>query len=112
VSTRADDAAQAMAPLTFEMAARDAQNEIRKVIEAMPRAKIVRDEPGYLHAEFTSKIFRFVDDVEFVIDDEARRIDFRSASRVGSYDFGANRKRMEDISRRLAEKDGITRQAT
>ena len=98
-----------MAPLTFEVSSKDAMREVRRVIEAMPRAKIAREEPGYLHAEFRSKVFGFVDDVEFVIDEEARRIDFRSASRVGYYDFGVNRKRMEDICRRLAEREGISR---
>jgi uncharacterized protein (DUF1499 family) len=98
-----------MAPLTFESQSTDAMQEVRRVIEAMPRAKIVREEPGYLHAEFTSKIFGFVDDVEFVIDEQRRRIDFRSASRVGYYDFGVNRKRMDDICRRLVEREGISR---
>jgi uncharacterized protein (DUF1499 family) len=112
VSTLAEDASRLIAPLTFTISSRQAQNEIRKVIEAMPRTSIVRDEPGYLHAEFTSKVFRFVDDVEFTIDDDTRRIDFRSASRVGHYDFGTNRKRMEEICRQLVDKEGITRQAT
>jgi uncharacterized protein (DUF1499 family) len=101
-----------MAPLTFTISSRQAQSKIRKVIEAMPRTSVIRDEAGYLHAEFTSKVFGFVDDVEFTIDDDTKRIDFRSASRVGYYDFGANRKRMEDICRRLVDKEGITRQAT
>jgi uncharacterized protein (DUF1499 family) len=109
VSTRAENAAKAMVPLTFSMTSRDAQRKLRQVIESLPRTRIVREEPGYLHAEFRSRIFGFVDDVEFVIDDETRRIDFRSASRVGSYDFRANRRRMEDICRRLVELEGFSR---
>jgi len=38
--------------------------------------------------------------VEFVLDDSARVIHFRSASRTGYYDFGVNRKRMQEISDR------------
>ena len=83
--------------------------QVRRVIEAMPRARIVREEPDYLHAELRSKVFGFVDDVEFAIDEQNRRIDFRSASRVGYYDFGVNRKRMDDICRRLVEREGISR---
>jgi len=51
----------------------------------------------YLHVEFRSTLFRFVDDVEFVIDEPQGLIHIRSASRVGYSDLGANRKRMEKI---------------
>ena len=112
VSTLGGDAAKSMTPLIFQISSWDVQKEIRKVIEALAGTRIVREEPGYIHVEFTSKVFRFVDDVEFAIDEGTKRIDFRSASRVGYYDFGANRKRMEGICRRLAESDGISRQAT
>jgi uncharacterized protein (DUF1499 family) len=47
-------------------------------------------------------------DVEFLIE-ENRRIDIRSASRFGYDDFGANRKRMEEICRRLVSKGSISR---
>jgi uncharacterized protein (DUF1499 family) len=47
-------------------------------------------------------LLRFVDDVEFLFDDEAKTIHFRSASRTGRSDFGVNRRRMEDI-RKLIE---------
>ena len=52
----------------------------------------------FLHIEFTSKIFRFVDDVEFYFD-EPGVIHFRSASRIGHSDMGVNRDRMEEIER-------------
>jgi uncharacterized protein (DUF1499 family) len=47
------------------------------------------------HAEFTSALFRFVDDVEFLLDDSTRTIHLRSASRIGNSDLGVNRKRVE-----------------
>lgn len=65
----------------------------------MPRTRIVKEEPAYLRAECRSRIFRFVDDVEFEFDDAAKRIHFRSAARLGYRDFGVNRKRMEAIRR-------------
>jgi uncharacterized protein (DUF1499 family) len=63
----------------------------------MKRSRIVKTEDTYIHAEFTSAIFRFVDDVEFYLDDTAKTIHMRSASRVGKSDFGVNRKRMEKV---------------
>ena len=51
----------------------------------------------YLHAEFKSAVFRFVDDVEFFADEGAGVIQVRSAARVGNSDLGVNRKRLETI---------------
>lgn len=64
----------------------------------------MQDEDLYLHYEFTSLLLRFVDDVEFLFDEEAKTIHFRSASRVGYGDLGVNRRRMEDIRSRLQGK--------
>ena len=50
-----------------------------------------------LTAEYRSLIFRFIDDVDFLLDEKEGVIHFRSASRVGYSDLGANRKRMERI---------------
>ena len=68
----------------------------------MPRAKLIEEDDSYLHFEFTSLLLRFVDDVEFLFDEESKTIHFRSASRVGYGDFGVNRRRMEEI-RKLVE---------
>jgi uncharacterized protein (DUF1499 family) len=59
----------------------------------------VNEESGYIHAECTSWLFRFTDDVEFALDDAQKIIQVRSASRVGYSDLGANRKRVETIRR-------------
>jgi uncharacterized protein (DUF1499 family) len=84
-----------MEPLAFDGAREEAIARLRSVIESIPRTKIVTVTDDYMHAEFTTRICRFVDDVEFYVDAEAGVIHFRSASRVGYSDFGANRKRME-----------------
>ena len=106
VSTQAVEATQRMEPIAFAGSAEDAMQRLRDLISNMPRATI-RDVDGhYLHAEFRSRIFRFVDDVEFLIDAESRVIHFRSASRVGHSDLGANRRRMESIGAAFLEKEG------
>jgi uncharacterized protein (DUF1499 family) len=43
-----------------------------------------------------------VDDVEFCIDDDLRTIHVRSSSRVGYFDFGVNRRRIERIRAKFA----------
>lgn len=97
VSTLSEDEEHGIAALTFEGSPDEAKERLLSVIEGMPRTAIVENDGWYIRAEFTSRIFRFVDDVEFLIDANAGVIDFRSASRVGRSDLGANRKRMETI---------------
>jgi uncharacterized protein (DUF1499 family) len=63
----------------------------------MKRSNIVTEQALYIHAEFTSAVFRFIDDAEVYIDDNQKVIHFRSAARLGYYDFGVNRQRMETI---------------
>ena len=70
---------------------------LKTAIATLPRAKLVEEHEAFLHYEFTSKLLRFVDDVEFVFDEGAKTIHFRSASRIGYGDYGVNRDRMEKI---------------
>jgi len=58
---------------------------------------IDQDDGHYLHATFTSSLFRFVDDVELRQDTAAGVIQIRSASRAGRSDFGINRQRVQRI---------------
>lgn len=70
--------------------------QVAEVLEDLKRVEIVEQTDNYIHAEFTSLIFRFVDDVEFLQTEEGL-IQVRSASRVGYSDLGANGKRVEKI---------------
>lgn len=98
VSTQAQasDAEHYMPPL--EVGNGLAMTQVRDLIEARPRTKIISQTDTYLHAEFRSRIMRFVDDVEFYLDADAGLLHFRSASRVGHSDMGVNRKRMGELS--------------
>jgi uncharacterized protein (DUF1499 family) len=84
-------------PWTFEGGADSARKRLLEAIDAFPRTRVVTAEPRYLHATFTSLVFRFVDDVELLIDDEAKLVHVRSASRLGYSDLGANRRRVEAL---------------
>ena len=101
VSSQSSDPRHAIAPIRYEGTAEEARELLIKVVLGMKRSRIVISENSYLHAEFTSAFFRFVDDVEFVLDDRKKLIHVRSASRVGYSDFGVNRKRVEEIRRRF-----------
>jgi uncharacterized protein (DUF1499 family) len=75
---------------------------IKAVVEAMPGAKVVRSEPDYLYAQFTTRLMKFVDDVEFWYDPAAQVVQVRSASRLGESDLGLNRQRVEAVRAALA----------
>jgi uncharacterized protein (DUF1499 family) len=98
VSTQAPAGPQHMDPIPYTGPLAQARAKLLEVLRNHPRTKIVIEEADYLKAECRSEIFRFVDDVEFLFDDAAKRIHFRSASHLGRKDFGVNRKRMEEIT--------------
>ena len=88
--------------LTYSGEPSQAREWLNRAVTRMKRARLVVREGNYWRAEFTSALWRFVDDVEFLFDDDARRIDIRSASRIGKRDFGVNRRRIEEIRRRFS----------
>ena len=97
VSSQATDEGHRAEPLSFEGDPAAAWDRLASTIRDMPRTEIVQDTGEWMHATFTSRIFRFVDDVLFHLSPEDRLIHVRSASRVGYGDLGANRKRMKVI---------------
>ncbi len=97
VSSQAEDDEHFIEPIPYAGDQRRAMKKMKSVITFMKRSKILEEQEKYLYAEFTSAIFRFVDDVEFIFNDEKKIIDVRSASRLGYGDMGVNRKRVERI---------------
>ncbi len=85
-----------MEPLKYQIAKEEAQQRILRILKNTPRTEIITSNDNYIHAEFTSSIFKFVDDVEFNFSEESL-IHYKSASRVGHSDLGANRKRMNEL---------------
>ena len=103
VSSQADpaDTVHYITPIPFQGAPFEAMAAVRRAVESMPRATVVRHEPDYLYAEFRSRLMGFVDDVEFTYDDRAGLIQVRSASRLGRSDLGVNRRRIEAIRAKI-----------
>ena len=69
--------------------------KVKSIIENSPRTKIVESDGDYLHAEVTSRIMKYVDDLEISFAPEENNLSIRSESRVGDGDFGVNRKRVD-----------------
>jgi len=97
VSSEAGTAADKLvAPFPAPRGAAD-MVRLAAVVGAWPRTTVVTDDGTYLHAESTSRLMRFVDDVEFRFDATKSVIHVRSASRLGESDLGVNRKRVEGL---------------
>ena len=107
VSSHAKDTTHFIQPAVFIGTSQQAQRRLLEILMEWEGTKIVVFQDKYIRAEFTSKIFRFVDDVEFYFPETGTKeitIHSRSASRVGTSDFGVNRKRMEQIQDHLIKK--------
>ena len=104
VSSLAGDQKHFIEPISYEGESAVAQQELLGVLKSFKRVRMVRVEEGYIHAEFVSSIFRFVDDVEFYFDSSRKLIQVRSASRTGYSDLGVNRRRIEAIREQFDQK--------
>jgi len=99
VSSQASSDRQRLEPILFSGSPEQAMQRIKSTILTLPRTHVVEERGDYLHIQARSRVFRFVDDIEFLLDREASEIHFRSASRTGYSDFGVNRARVEQLRR-------------
>jgi len=100
VNSQAADEEHAIEPLHFTGTGQQAHVRLVQILASEKRTNILTAEKNYIRAEFTSAVFRFVDDVEFYFPDDpggGTIIHVRSASRIGHSDLGVNRKRIERI---------------
>jgi uncharacterized protein (DUF1499 family) len=67
------------------------------LVSGTPGVVITEQADAYLRAEATTPTLKFVDDLEFWLDEATGVIHLRSASRLGRKDFAANRIRVEAL---------------
>lgn len=100
VNSQAADEKHYIKPIYFTGTQQEAKSRLLKIIASEKRTNILTAKSNYIRVEFTSTLFKFVDDVEFYFPEKQATetvIHIRSASRVGYSDLGANRKRIENI---------------
>ena len=100
VSSKSPDEAHRIASLQVGLAHEGVVDCLRAIVSGMDRVTILGADQENISAEFRS-LLGFVDDVEFQLDRENGAIQMRSASRVGYWDFGVNRRRLEGIRKRF-----------
>lgn len=88
-------------PLHYSGDQAAAKQRLITLVNGLSRSELVTNEGDYLHFTVQSRLFRFVDDVEFLFDDENKQIHFRASSRMGYSDMNVNQKRMAGIRERF-----------
>jgi uncharacterized protein (DUF1499 family) len=103
VSSQSDDGGPKIDPIRFTSTLAEAMARLKEVVQGKERTTVVRETPEYFHVEFRT-VLGFVDDVEFFADESQKVIHLRSASRVGYWDLGVNRRRIESIRAEFGRK--------
>ena len=101
VCSRADaEARHRVEPFAVSGDAAAAFARLKSLLAGMPRTVVITATDDYLHAVFRTRI-GFADDVECRLCHTDGVIHVRSASRLGYYDFGVNRARVERLRQQL-----------
>jgi len=103
VLSQASDQKHQIHPIHYTSSVEIAKERLNQVILSMVDTRIITQNKVYWHVEFTTRWLRFVDDVEFYFPEYEALIHLRSASRLGYWDLGVNRKRVEKIRSRFEE---------
>ena len=99
VSSDAQPGLHQTKPLRFDGDSATAWKFAEAAVGQLPRTRVIRLEPDYLHAECRSALMGFVDDLELYLRADEGTIAVRSASRLGWSDMGVNRRRVDAVRR-------------
>jgi len=78
-------------------------NELIQIIENTPRLEIIKKEKNYIQAIATSRIMKFIDDIEIKNLNQDNIFQVKSSSRLGIYDLGVNKRRVNTLRFRLID---------
>ena len=102
VSSLATDEDRRVAPLKVAQTRQASMARLQALLRQLPRVEFDVVGQSRIQARFSSRLLRFVDDVTFYVREDGM-VEVRSASRVGYWDLGANRRRVESLREQLAE---------
>ena len=97
VSSLAKNRAHFVEPLRYKGSPKTARRVLMKILRELPGASVKEVKGNYIHMECRSRLLRFRDDLELFFDEAESLIHVRSASRVGYWDLGANRRRVAAV---------------
>ena len=85
-----DDERYFISPISYSGTKKQAKEKLEHIIGDHPRTEILTNDKIFIHSVFKTRVFKFEDDVEFLIVETNKLFHFLSASKVGDYDFGTN----------------------
>ncbi|MQX54420.1 DUF1499 domain-containing protein [Alcanivorax sediminis] len=91
-----------VAPLEVSDNRESSLQRVQSVLDSLPRVEYDVVGQSRIQARFKSLVMRFTDDVTFYVRENGV-VEVRSASRIGYWDLGANRRRVESLRVKLAE---------
>ena len=100
-SKNAVDSARHVDAFKFDGSTEQAHAALLQALHSHEDARIESDVMPVVRSTFHTTV-GFVDDVTFVFHDDAKLIDVKSRSRIGYYDFGVNRRRVEQLRTEFA----------
>lgn len=103
VASQGADTAHAIDPIAYSGDRATVRKALEQVLGVVPRTQIVEATENYIHAESSSRLLGFVDDVEFYLPADEAVIHIRSAARLGESDLGVNQRRVEQVRLALAD---------
>ena len=77
--------------------------DLIQILENTPRLKIINKEKNYIHAIATSRMLKFIDDIEIQNLNQDNIFQIKSSSRSGIYDLGVNKRRVQTLRFRLID---------
>ena len=80
----------------------ESYKELIDILKNTPRVKIIKINEDYLHALATSRVMKFIDDIE-IKKSKGNILKVKSKSRTGFYDLGVNKRRIDTLHFRLID---------
>ena len=77
--------------------------ELIAILKNTPRIKLINIKEDYLHAIATSRVMKFIDDIEIKKYEKGNILKVKSKSRTGFYDLGVNKRRINTLHFRLID---------
>ncbi len=88
-------------PFQYQTTKQEAMKQLKNALVNMPNVWIIEENENYIKTRFHTKVFHFIDIVEFLFEEDKPIIQIRSESYLGLFDFFANRLRMEKLRKEL-----------
>lgn len=102
--TEASDTRHHIEPLEFEGNLQIAFDELLTYFQAQPNFKVIENSGNYMRVEAAVPILGIVDDLEFFGQESDKVvIHVRSASRIGLFSLGQNKRRIDHLRKYLSE---------